>query len=94
MVDLWHVWDERLHERGDPARLAGLLTDSELLNLLACDEPRRQAEKRILRQEAFQRLHRVEALARALSSQAPPTPEVSLEQPWEGPRPGPLQDPF
>lgn len=56
MVNVWTVWDERLQASGRPGRVARELTDVELLNLLASEQPDRGHEKRILKEEAHRRL--------------------------------------
>ena len=56
MVNVWSVWDERLHASGRPARVARELTDYEILNMLASNEPDRGNEKRLLKEEVHRRL--------------------------------------
>lgn len=61
MPDPWSRWDEEL-KRGEPAwRLAQTLTDVEILVLLSSERGgRRDHEKRMLRDEACQRMQRAQ----------------------------------
>lgn len=57
MVDPWDSWDERIKRTGAPHRVAEILTDVELLNLLAQERAgRRGLEKEVIKQELFERL--------------------------------------
>lgn len=66
MFDPWAAWDDRVKTTGRPSRVAQQLTDPDLLNLLAAERSgRRDAEKRILKDELLARLGSARALSGA-----------------------------
>lgn len=56
MTDVWREWDSHLQGTGRPTRVARELTDAELLNMLASNDPDREIERHILKDEANRRM--------------------------------------
>ena len=85
MPDLWDAWDRRVKASGRPSRVAGDLTDAELVRLLAAETHGRAHERRVLCDELFSRLHRAQP-----TSGAGRLPPDELESwPRGGPEAGP-----
>lgn len=94
MPNEWARWDAAVKATGRPTRAAQELNDLEILILLSDEDPHRDVEKRILREEAYRRMgHEERAAAQPRTAEptrrSPPPGELS-----QLPKPGEVVDPF